>query len=41
MLNLFALQLVLYIIFGRDFSLSDKWESERQRERGQVRWGVL
>ena len=26
---------------GRDFPLSDKWESERQRERGQVRWGVL
>ena len=26
---------------GRDFALSDKWEGERQRERGQVRWGVL
>jgi ectoine hydroxylase-related dioxygenase (phytanoyl-CoA dioxygenase family) len=26
---------------GREFALSDKWEVERRRERGQVRWGVL
>ena len=26
---------------GREFALSDKWEGERQRERGQVCWGVV